>query len=119
MTVRQQQICAACGTVGEAKTVTRGSLLIEIILWLCFLIPGLIYTVWRLTTRGRACASCSSSELVPVATPRGRELMARYNPGAAIVSSDDGLPPGNATRGYVYMAIIAFVVIGLIVTFLV
>lgn len=113
-----KRICAACGTVGKAKTVTRGSLLIEIMLWLFFLVPGLIYTVWRLTTRGSACASCGSSELVPVTSPRGRELMARYNPTTPVDSPGDDLPRGNAARGYVYMAIIVVAAIAALVTFL-
>ena len=39
-------ICSTCGTVGKPKTVTRGSFFLEIILWLCLLLPGVLYTVW-------------------------------------------------------------------------
>lgn len=100
-------VCSACGSNGKTKTITRGSILIEILLWLCFLIPGLIYSIWRLTTRREACATCGSLDMVPTTTPRGRELMARYNPGATVGAAAEALPRGNATRGYVYMAILA------------
>jgi len=44
-------ICANCGHLGDEKQVTKGSFGIEVILWLCFLIPGLIYSLWRLSSR--------------------------------------------------------------------
>ena len=33
--------CMTCGTDGGDKTRTRGGILIEIVLWLCFIVPGL------------------------------------------------------------------------------
>lgn len=61
--------CTTCGHQGPAKTVTRGSLLIEIILWFCFLVPGLIYSIWRHTSRYKACTSCGGSAVVPLSSP--------------------------------------------------
>ena len=43
------------------KTVTRGSIWIEIILWLCLIVPGLIYSIWRLTTRRQVCSACGAA----------------------------------------------------------
>lgn len=74
-----EMICARCGTAGRTKNHTRGSLLIELILWLCMLVPGLIYSIWRLTTRRRVCAACGSEELVPTGSPVGRQLMERFS----------------------------------------
>lgn len=68
--------CKDCGTVAEPKTATRGTMALEIILWLCFLVPGLIYSVWRLSTRYDACPSCGSANLVPVQSPQGQQLAA-------------------------------------------
>lgn len=68
-------LCTTCGTVGEGKTKTGGSLLIEIVLWLCFIIPGLIYSLWRLTTRKRACAACGAATLVPRDSPIAQKLL--------------------------------------------
>jgi hypothetical protein len=67
-------ICTQCGTISNSKTVTRGSFLIEIVLWLCFVVPGLLYTMWRLTTRSKACTACGATTLVPVHSPVGRKL---------------------------------------------
>ena len=75
----KKPICGTCGTIGTPKTETRGSIFIEIILWLCFLIPGLIYSVWRLTTRRPVCRECGGHQLMPVTTPAGRALAAKFD----------------------------------------
>ena len=67
-------ICAACGSTGIPKTDTPGSFLIEILLWCCFLIPGLIYSIWRFSARKPVCASCGGATLIPLDSPRGRQL---------------------------------------------
>jgi hypothetical protein len=51
-------------------------MLIEIVLWLCFIFPGLLYSLWRLTTRKQVCRECESPDVVPVTSPLGRKLMA-------------------------------------------
>jgi len=61
--------CTSCGHEAPAQTKTRGSLAIEVILWLCFLVPGLIYSVWRLGSKYKACTSCGARSLVPVSSP--------------------------------------------------
>lgn len=61
--------CTTCGHEGPAKTVTRGSIAVEIILWICFLLPGLVYSVWRLSSKYKACTSCGSRTLVPTGSP--------------------------------------------------
>jgi hypothetical protein len=71
-------ICETCGNRGPTKTHTKGSILIEIVLWLCFLLPGLIYSIWRLTTRTQVCRVCGSPTVIPINTPKGRELAERY-----------------------------------------
>jgi len=73
-----QMICADCGTVGKPKSVVKGSFLIEVILWLCFLIPGIIYSLWRMSSRHKACRECGSTTMVPVDSPRGKKLVDEY-----------------------------------------
>lgn len=50
--------CPNCGYVGKPKKFTKGSILIEVVLWLMFLVPGLIYSIWRLTTKYEGCPRC-------------------------------------------------------------
>ncbi len=70
-------VCAACGTPGNPKSTTRGSIGIEIILWMCLFLPGLIYSIWRLSTRYNACPACGSREMIPANSPTGRRLLAQ------------------------------------------
>lgn len=60
--------CAACGTFGRGRTHTPGHFLIEVVLWLCLLLPGVIYSLWRLSARRRVCAACGA-HVVPSDTP--------------------------------------------------
>jgi hypothetical protein len=70
-----QMICNNCGSTGRPKTETKGSILIEIILWLSFIVPGLIYSIWRMSTRSKVCRSCGARSLVPLDSPRGKQLV--------------------------------------------
>lgn len=85
--------CVKCGHVGEPANHTPGSMALEVVLWLCFLLPGLIYSLWRLGSRRPACACCGALELVPVDSPKGRAL-------AAAVPRAPSVPAYRGTRGY-------------------
>lgn len=70
-----QMICPTCGTTGQPRIETKGSIAIEIILWLCFVIPGLIYSIWRLSSKYPACPACGAAGMIGVNTPRGQKLI--------------------------------------------
>ena len=72
----QQFICSACGNIDNPKTAVKGNTLIEIILWLCFIIPGLIYSIWRSSSRHKVCTVCRATTLIPINTPIGIKLLA-------------------------------------------
>lgn len=63
------KFCTTCGHEGPAKTVARGSMAVEVILWLCFFVPGLVYSVWRLSSKYKACSNCGAQSLVPPGSP--------------------------------------------------
>lgn len=77
-------ICKVCGTVQHEKAALPGSGWIELVLWLCYIIPGVIYSIWRRSKRQVACVSCRSREVLDVNTPVGKSLVNQYYP--------DGLP---------------------------
>ncbi|MFC1524292.1 hypothetical protein ACFL6N_05835 [Thermodesulfobacteriota bacterium] len=72
-------ICTSCGSRERPIMHTRGSVKVEIILWCCFLLPGLIYSLWKQGGKGWICRECGNNELVPIQTPRGKELVARFD----------------------------------------
>ena len=52
-TKRGDFICLRCRSVGTPRKVTAGSFGIELVLWLFLLIPGLVYSLWRMTSGRR------------------------------------------------------------------
>jgi hypothetical protein len=61
--------CTQCGTVANPKKVTKGSFLIEVFMWLLFIFPGIIYSLWRLTSKYQACPQCKAANMIPVTSP--------------------------------------------------
>jgi hypothetical protein len=68
-------VCTNCGHVGDTTTVTKGHFALELVLWLCFLVPGLIYSIWRLTTRHEACPVCGNASLLPRSAPMAQKFL--------------------------------------------
>lgn len=76
--MKKTLVCTQCGSIDSVKKITPGSFAIEIVLWLCFLIPGLIYSLWRLAARRKGCGVCGSAALVPAASPMGRKITSQH-----------------------------------------
>lgn len=84
-----QLVCTTCHTVGRTKTQVKGTMITEIILWIFFLVPGILYSIWRLASKQKVCAACGSPALVPVTTAVGKNLTATYKPTDGSKASDD------------------------------
>jgi len=85
------KICAACGHLGQPKLHTKGTLLLEIFLWCLFIIPGLIYSIWRHASRGYVCGACGSTEIIPADSPRGRRLVTDFHGDVDVSSGTERL----------------------------
>lgn len=70
--------CKDCGYVGEPVVITKGQFWVEVAMWLLFILPGIVYSVWRLASRVDGCASCGGQNLIPIASPEGRKINAAY-----------------------------------------
>lgn len=70
----KKMICSNCGTVGKPKKHTKGSMLTELFLWLLMVLPGILYSAWRMSTKTMICKTCGSADLLPVNSPRGQKL---------------------------------------------
>lgn len=68
--------CDQCGTVAAPKTHTRGSFLIEILLWLMLIFPGILYSLWRITTRAKVCPACGAGNMLPTTAPKAAAALA-------------------------------------------
>lgn len=73
-----EYICKSCGSIG-AETHKRGSGWITLILLFCYIVPGIIYSLWRSTTVRLVCSECGSPEIVGTDTPIGQKLVTQYH----------------------------------------
>lgn len=53
-----------------------GSFIAEILLWLFFIIPGVIYSFWRLSATSTVCRVCGSDKLVPLSSQYYKKMIA-------------------------------------------
>jgi len=68
-------LCPNCHSQAKPKAMIKGSFLIEIVLWLCFIVPGLIYSIWHSGTRYRACPACGETGMIPLDSPRAQQIL--------------------------------------------
>lgn len=77
-------LCTSCGIQSDrGAKVTKGNFFIEVILWLCFLVPGIIYTIWRLTTKQVVCQACGKPTLIPSDSPIAKATLATLRANAS------------------------------------
>lgn len=88
----EQKLCTVCGAVGTTKRNMKGSLLTELLLWCFFLLPGLVYSIWRHSTVTQVCRNCGSPAVIPLGSPVAQQTL------AARGTTTSQLPP-QATRG--------------------
>jgi hypothetical protein len=75
----QLLICTTCGAQTDTpQSRTKGSFVIEIVLWI-LVIPGLLYSLWRQSTRRKVCPACGNATLVPANTPDGRTRAEQFS----------------------------------------
>lgn len=70
------KVCPECGFIGKGKM--QGSLLMELFLFLMFIIPWVFYYLWRGTQKKSVCPKCGCKNMIPVTTPRGKKLVEEY-----------------------------------------
>ncbi len=68
-------VCTNCGSVSNSIKEKKGSGLIELILWLFFIVPGIFYSIWRRSNRKLICPKCKQPTLIPVDSPNGQKIM--------------------------------------------
>ncbi|MFX1487416.1 MAG: hypothetical protein ACFFBS_10055 [Promethearchaeota archaeon] len=69
-------ICPHCRHTGPLEINTKGKTSVEVILWLFFLVPGLVYSIWRRTGRYYGCPECGNPGMVPIGSHLGKHLLA-------------------------------------------
>src|SRR5216684_529226 len=110
----EQKLCTVCGTVGDTKRSMKGSILTELFLWCFFLLPGLIYSIWRHSTVAQVCRNCGSPAVIPLDSPVARQALAGRGPTVGQVvqpqASTGGPSPSKAIAIVAAIVVLAFIV---------
>lgn len=85
----QEYLCTSCGAVNVPESDVKGSFLIEVILWLCFLVPGIIYSIWRLSSRYNYCPKCKGTAIIPADSPFAKNYMTEKKPQKKTLTDKD------------------------------
>jgi hypothetical protein len=72
----QDWFCTQCGTVGQPKKITKGSFGMELLMWLLMILPGVLYSLWRITSRYKGCPNCGAAHMIPATSPVAVERLA-------------------------------------------
>lgn len=68
--------CHTCGRVGEPKV--KGSFIVTIVLLIVWILPGIIYEIWRRSSGG-VCKYCGSNNIHFYTPPQIQELQTEQN----------------------------------------
>lgn len=71
----KMMVCIQCGSVVKPKTAVKGSFIVEVGLWCLLLVPGIIYSLWRSSSRHKVCPICRSTNLVPESSPIAKKIL--------------------------------------------
>ena len=67
--------CTSCGAMGFPKTHVKGNIGVEILLWLFLLIPGIFYSLWRLSSKEKVCPKCGKPNMIPMDSPIAQKMV--------------------------------------------
>ncbi|MHB1350074.1 MAG: hypothetical protein ACYCYR_09395 [Desulfobulbaceae bacterium] len=76
----KEMFCTNCGYKGKPKQMVKGKMSTELLLWLLFIVPGLIYSIWRLANVYKGCPACKADSLIPANSPMAKQLLATLTP---------------------------------------
>lgn len=68
--------CVRCEQVAAPRHVKRGSFLVEFACYFIFFLPGILYGLWRTSSRHAECSCCGSEDVIPTDSPRARRMLA-------------------------------------------
>ncbi len=75
----EDYICVHCGFRGSPVRVNRGHIYFELFLWLCLIVPGIIYSAWRRIRKQEVCPECLNPEMISIYSRKARTMMALAN----------------------------------------
>jgi hypothetical protein len=57
--------------------LTKGNMVTEFLFWLFFLLPGLLYSLWRISSRYWGCPKCGAANMIPPNSPVAQKILSK------------------------------------------
>jgi hypothetical protein len=107
-------LCTHCGATTVPRRVTPGPGWITLVLLIFFVVPGVIYWLWRHTSTYEVCAQCGNRSLIPPTAPVAQTMVAAHPSVAAALAQSQRVEEQKHedTRvGAIVLAVIVVLVI--------
>lgn len=69
------RFCPRCHYRGRPLWKVRGTFAVELLLYFFFVLPGIAYSLWRLTNKYTVCPECGEANMVPVTSPAAQAAL--------------------------------------------
>lgn len=86
----RKYLCMECGCQRDPIIAKRGFLVIELFMWLMYILPGIIYSIWRRVRTQQVCSNCRTPSIVLTSSSRAMGMMAllkAYSPSTSPLST--------------------------------
>lgn len=81
-----RHLCKDCGHQGDRISITPSSFAVELLVWVgaviltilvhwVFLIGGILFTLWRVTSSYKGCEKCKSKNVIPLDSPMAHAIL--------------------------------------------
>ena len=72
--LNKKYLCTECGCQRDPINAKRGLLVIEIFMWLLYILPGVIYSIWRRVRTLQVCPKCRNPSIILTSSTRAMEM---------------------------------------------
>ena len=76
----KKYVCMECGCQRDPIDAKRGLLVIEIFMWLLYIVPGVIYSIWRRVRKHQVCPNCLNPSIVLTSSSRAMGMRRLLKP---------------------------------------
>jgi len=71
----KKYVCMECGCQRDPIQAKRGFLFVELFMWLLYIVPGVIYSIWRRLRTHQICPNCRNPSIVLTSSSRAMGMM--------------------------------------------
>ena len=88
----KKYVCMDCGCQRDPINAKRGLLVIELFMWLLYILPGVIYSIWRRVRKQQVCPNCRYPSVVLTSSSRAMDMLRLMRVFSGSLNADSGKP---------------------------